>query len=175
MVSKVLKYGSTLLRKQSVEITKADNITPLSDNLFDTLKKAGGIGLAAPQIGVLKRVFVMDSNPIAEDDESVEKFKRLVINPQIISRSQETIFYSEGCLSIPGIYEEVERPKSITVKYLDESFTPVEREVDGIEARIFQHEYDHLEGILFVDRVSPIRKSLLSSKLKRIMRQFAKS
>jgi peptide deformylase len=174
MVSKVLKYGSTLLRKQSVEITKADNITQLSDNLFDTLKKEGGIGLAAPQIGVLKRAFVMDSNPIAEDDESVEKFKRLVINPQIISRSQETILYSEGCLSIPGIYEEVERPKSITVNYLDESFTPVERKVNGIEARIFQHEYDHLEGILFVDRVSPIRKSLLSSKLKKIMRQFAK-
>jgi peptide deformylase len=129
MVAKVLKYGSTLLRKKSAEITNTDNLTHLSDNLFDTLKKEGGIGLAAPQIGILKRVFVMDSNPIAEDDETVEKFKRLVINPQIISRSQETILYSEGCLSIPGIYEEVERPKSITVKYLDESFTPVEREL----------------------------------------------
>ncbi len=172
MVARVLKYGSSLLRKKSVEVTDIDNINQLRDNLFDTLKMEGGIGLAAPQIGILKRAFVMDSNPITEDDESVDIFKRLVINPQIVSRSHETIFYSEGCLSIPGIYEEVERPDRINVKYSDESLNPVEREIEGIEARIFQHEFDHLEGVLFVDRVSPIRKSLLSSKLKRIMRQF---
>jgi len=174
MVAKVIKYGSSILRQHSTEVETTSNTSELIKNLFDTLDKEGGIGLAAPQIGVLKRAFVMDSNPMDSDEEPVEKFRRAVINPQIVAKSNEKIIYSEGCLSIPGIYEEVERPQSISVKYLDESLNPIERELVGIEARIFQHEFDHLDGVLFVDRISSIRKSLISSKLKRIMRQFTK-
>lgn len=170
MIAKVLKYGSTVLRQHSKEMSKTEDIEKLTVTLFDTLRKEGGIGLAAPQIGVLKRIFIMDSSPIGEDDESVDRFKRTVINPVIISRSEATSIYSEGCLSVPGIYEEVVRSEKISVKYLDESFNPVEREIDGIEARIFQHEFDHLDGVLFIDRISPIRRTMLASKLKKIMR-----
>ncbi|HRX68404.1 MAG TPA: peptide deformylase [Tenuifilaceae bacterium] len=170
MITKVLKYGSSVLRKHSTEINKGEDTKSLIENLFDTLSREGGIGLAAPQIGALKRVFVMDSNPIDDDNGSVDRFKRAVINPEIISKSDETVIYSEGCLSIPEIYEEVVRPKKISVKYLDESFKQVEREIDGIEARIFQHEFDHLDGVLFVDRISSIRRKMLAGKLKRIMK-----
>ncbi len=170
MIAKVLKYGSSVLRKHSTEINKGEDTKSLIENLFDTLSREGGIGLAAPQIGALKRVFVMDSNPIDDDNGSVDRFKRAVINPEIISKSDETVIYSEGCLSIPEIYEEVVRPKKISVKYLDESFKQVEREIDGIEARIFQHEFDHLDGVLFIDRISPIRRTMLAGKLKKIMR-----
>lgn len=170
MVAKILKYGSSVLRQHSELIKKDDDIQKLIDNLFETLSKEGGIGLAAPQIGVLKRVFVMDTNPVEETDEPILRFKRVVVNPQIIKRTIETSIYSEGCLSIPGVYEDVIRPQKIIVNYLDESFNQVERELDGIEARIFQHEFDHLDGVLFVDRISPIRRSMLVSKLKKIMR-----
>lgn len=169
MIAKVLKLGSSVLRKHSTEIKKGEDSKSLIENLFDTLSKEGGIGLAAPQIGVLKRVFVMDSHPF-EDDDKVEKFKRAIINPEIISKSDETVIYSEGCLSIPEIYEEVVRPKKISVKYLDESFKQVEREIDGIEARIFQHEFDHLDGVLFIDRISSIRRTMLQGRLKRILK-----
>ena len=174
MVVKVLKYGSSVLRKHSIEVEKGEDSKSLIENLFNTLSKEGGIGLAASQIGVLKRVFVMDSNPIEDTEDQVERFKRAVINPKIIAKSDETIVYNEGCLSIPGIYEEVVRPKKIIVNYLDESLNQVERELDGIEARIFQHEYDHLDGVLFVDRISPIRRSMLVGKLKKIMRSSKK-
>jgi peptide deformylase len=107
---------------------------------------------------------------LADDDPSVESFKRVVFNPVIIEVSEETSLYNEGCLSIPELYEMVERPKSIRVKYLDEEMNEVTRKIDGIEARIFQHEYDHLEGILFVDRISSIRKAIIASKLKRLQR-----
>ena len=170
MVAKVFKYGSSVLRQHSELIKKNDDIQNLIDNLFETLGKEGGIGLAAPQIGVLKRVFVMDTNPVEETDEPIQRFKRVVINPQIIKQTIETSMYSEGCLSIPGIYEDVVRPRKVLVNYLDESLNQIEREIDGMEARIFQHEFDHLDGILFVDRISPIRRSMLASKLKRIMR-----
>jgi peptide deformylase len=168
MKAKVLVYGSPTLRKHAEKI---DEIQPeLVKNLFDTLAVEGGIGLAAPQIGVLQRVFIISTEPLADDDPSVESFKRVVFNPVIIEVSEETSLYNEGCLSIPELYEMVERPKSIRVKYLDEEMNEVTRKIDGIEARIFQHEYDHLEGILFVDRISSIRKAIIASKLKRLQR-----
>jgi len=164
----VLTYGSPTLRKHAEDVS--DFSSELVKNLFDTLAVEGGIGLAAPQIGVSQRVFIISTEPLADDDPSVESFKRVVINPVIIEVSEETSLYNEGCLSIPELYEMVERPKSIRVKYLDEEMNEVARQIDGIEARIFQHEFDHLEGILFVDRISPIRKAIIASKLKRLHR-----
>jgi peptide deformylase len=174
MIAKVLIYDSSILRKHSAQVLSNDNVTELAKTLFDTLLKEGGIGLAAPQIGVLKRVFVIDTTPLNEEDETTERIKHIVINPQIISLSNEASTYSEGCLSIPGIFEEVERPEGLRVKYQDELLNPIEKEIHGIEARVFQHEYDHLEGILFVDKVSPIRRRMLESKLKRIARSANK-
>lgn len=170
MIAKVLIYGSSMLRKHSSEVLSSDNVTELTKTLFDTLSKEGGIGLAAPQIGVLKRAFVIDTTPIGDEDETAEIVKHVVVNPHIISLSNETSMYSEGCLSIPGIYEDVERPEGLRVKYQDELLNPIEKEIYGIEARVFQHEYDHLDGILFIDKISQIRRNMLMSKLKKIMK-----
>ena len=168
MIVKILKYGSPAIRKNSVEITNDDNLVEIVKNLFDTLKKDGGLGLAAPQIGILKRIFLMDTSPLNKDDPEIEKVEQAFINPEILECSSETINYEEGCLSIPGIYEIVERPAKIKVRYQDSSFNTIEKELDGMQARIFQHEYDHLDGILFIDRLSLLRRKLLASKLNKI-------
>lgn len=168
MKSKVLIYGSPLLRKHSNMLEEAQQ--QLFQNLYDTLDMEGGIGLAAPQIGVLKRVFIINTEPIAKYDISVENFRRLVINPEIVDFSNETSMYNEGCLSIPEVYEQIKRPNTLRVKYFDEHFNHVDRDISGIEARIFQHEYDHLEGILFIDHISSFRKAIIINKLNRIQR-----
>ncbi|MDY0202160.1 MAG: peptide deformylase [Bacteroidales bacterium] len=170
MGEKVLIYGSPVLRKDSEHLTEKDNIAELASSLFATLKNEGGIGLAAPQIGVLKSMFIINSEPMVADDPSVELVKRIVINPEIISFSNETSYFNEGCLSIPDIFEQVERPTDIVVKYFNEQMKPVKRTIKGLEARIFQHEFDHLGGVLFIDRVSTIRRTILAAKLKRLQR-----
>jgi peptide deformylase len=124
--------------------------------------------LAGPQINLLKRAFVIDTSPLIEDDITIEKFEGVFINPVILDRSTENEIYKEGCLSIPGIYEEVERPAKIWVKYHDPSFNVIEEELDGIKARIFQHEFDHLEGILFIDKISQLNRKLITVKLNKI-------
>jgi len=168
MVVRIIKYGSPILRKHSVEITEDDNLVEILKNLFDTLKKEDGLGLAAPQIGILKRVFLMDTSSLNEDDPKIEKVEQDFINPVILERSTEITNYEEGCLSIPGIYESVERPIKIRVQYQDTFFNTIEKELEGMQARIFQHEYDHLEGVLFIDRLSPLRRKLLTGKLNKI-------
>jgi len=168
MIAMVFKYGSSVLRKKSVSVLESDDINSLTINLFQILKKEGGIGLASPQIGVLKRIFVINTSPIVEKDNSVVRIEKVYINPSIIWKSEESIIYSEGCLSIPEIYEEVERPLKIRAIYHDLQFNKIEKEIEGIEARIFQHEFDHLDGILFIDKINPLRRKLLKSRLKRI-------
>jgi peptide deformylase len=138
--------------------------------LSDTLKKAGGIGLAGPQINLLKRAFVIDTSPLVHDDITIEKFKGVFINPLIIDRSSEPEIYKEGCLSLPGIYEDVERPGKVLVRYQDLSFKTLEEELDGLKARIFQHEFDHLEGILFIDKISQLNRKLITVNLIKIKR-----
>ncbi len=169
MIVNVVKYGSQVLRKHSVEITEEDNLVQMVKDLFDTLKKEGGLGLAAPQIGILKRIFLMDTSPLFEDNPIIEKVEQAFINPEILERSAETTNYEEGCLSIPGIYEIVERPEKISVRFQDTFFNTIEKELDGIQARIFQHEYDHLEGILFIDKLNPLRRKILAGRLNKIM------
>lgn len=168
MIFQILKYGSPILRKQSVIVTEEDNAIQLSGNLFETLKKEGGIGLAAPQAGVLKRAFIIDTSPMIEDNKAFEKYEQLFLNPEILWRSTDEIYFQEGCLSIPGIYEDVLRADKITVSYFDINFNRIEEEFDGLKARIFQHEYDHLEGVLFIDRLSHLRRKFLTSKLNKI-------
>lgn len=168
MVVPIILYGSPVLRKYSAEVTEEDNIQKYADDLFSTIRKYEGIGLAAPQINLLKRVFVIDTTPIEDDDLTTEMFTGIFINPEIIDKNSKNIIYREGCLSIPGIFEEVYRPGKIAVKYQDLQLKFHEEEFEGIKARIFQHEYDHLEGILFIDKINILRKKILSGKLNRI-------
>ncbi|MDX9881631.1 MAG: peptide deformylase [Prolixibacteraceae bacterium] len=170
MIVPIIKYGSSLLRKHASAITKEDDPEKIANNLYDTLKKEAGLGLAGPQIGLLKRIFVIDTSPLT-DDPSVEKTEEAVINPEIIEKSSDTAIYNEGCLSIPGIYKDVKRPEKIRVRYQDVAFNIIEKELDGIQARIFQHEYDHLDGILFIDRLNSIERKLLAGKISKIRKQ----
>lgn len=174
MSTRVLIYGSPILRKHSEELLESENLSELIDKLFNTLEVEGGIGLAAPQIGVLKRLFIMDTTRMEASNKPEDHFKRVVINPQILEVSQRETYYNEGCLSFPDLFEEVERPETIRVQYLDQEFKPVTRQIGGIEARIFQHEYDHLEGVLFVDRISSIKRTIITGKLKRLQRLSTK-
>ncbi len=170
MVVPVILYGYPILRKQSFEVTKSDDIFQLSADLFDTVKKSKGIGLAAPQIGILKRAFVIDTSPFSSDQENTTPIcEQIFINPEILEQSANKIYYEEGCLSIPGIFEEVQRPEKITVRYLDVELNQIEEELDGTKARIFQHEFDHLNGILFIDKLNPLKRKLLARKLNKIV------
>jgi len=170
MVVPIILYGSSSLRKHSAEISEEDNIHQISSMLSETLKSTKGIGLAAPQINLLKRVFVIDTSPLIEDDITIEKFEGIFINPAIIDSDSENKLYREGCLSFPGIFEEVTRSGKILVSFQDILFNTHEEELDGIKARIFLHEYDHLEGILFIDKINLIRRKMLTGKLNKIRR-----
>ena len=168
MILPIIKYGSTVLRKKALDIDKSENIFELTKNMTLTLIKAGGIGLAGPQVGVLKNIFVINTKPLKEND--IEPVEKIFYNPVIMQSGNENVYYIEGCLSIPGINEEVLRPDKIEVRYRNENFDLRTEVFDGIIARIFQHEFDHLQGILFVDKLNPLRKKLIKSKLLEITR-----
>ncbi len=162
----VIIYGAPVLRKRSLEVDRKFDSSTLAANMFETLKKQSGIGLAAPQVGLLKNFFIIDTLPLK--DQKIEPLEKAFINPEIIRTGETEGYYSEGCLSIPGIFEEVKRPEKIEVRYRDIHFNPVEEVLDGIAARIFQHEYDHLQGMLFIDRLPTLRKKMLRRRLEKI-------
>jgi peptide deformylase len=168
MVVPIILYGSSVLRKHSAEVNEEDNIQEIGDSLFATLKKAEGIGLAAPQINLLKRVFVIDTSPLTGQDITIEKFEGIFINPVIIDRDSEDIMYREGCLSLPDIFEEVSRPGKILVRFQDIRLKTHEEELNGIKSRIFQYEFDHLDGVLFIDKISQLKRKILNSRLNKI-------
>lgn len=169
MVRPVYIYGSPVLRKVAQDITPDyPNLDSLIADMFETMEQSDGIGLAAPQIGLSIRLFVVDGTPLADDDPSLKDFRKVFINAHITERGGEKNFYNEGCLSIPGLHEDVERESTIKIRYVDQNFLEHEEVYSGMAARIIQHEYDHLDGILFTDRVSPIRKQLLRAKLNSI-------
>jgi peptide deformylase len=171
MTYPVVLYGSPILRKVAKEIDKDfKDLKSLVSNMFETMYASDGVGLAAPQIGKSIRIFVIDATPMAEDDPSLDGFKKAFINPKITEQSGEPWEYAEGCLSLPKIREGVNRPSQISITYYDEDFNKYTETYEGIKARIIQHEYDHLEGILFIDRISPIRKKLLRGKLNDIIK-----
>jgi peptide deformylase len=165
----IVIYGSPVLRKKTFDIDAEDDFTEMASSMRETLKQAYGIGLAAPQVGILKSMFVIDTSSF--ENENCNSVEKAFINPEILNYSEKSTYYNEGCLSIPGIFEDVNRPEEVEVRYRDLNFDWQEEILTGIVARIFQHEYDHLEGILFIDRLSKIRKRLLKIKLSQIIKR----
>ncbi|NOZ46726.1 MAG: peptide deformylase [Chlorobi bacterium] len=169
MIFPVYAYGSSVLRKVAKNIEKDyAGLAEFIKNMFETMNSSDGVGLAAPQIGKSIRLFVVDASPLAEDEPELEGFKKVFINAHIVEQRGEEWEFNEGCLSIPGIREDIKRKPEITIQYYDENFNYKEEFFDGIKARIIQHEYDHLDGILFTDKVTPIKKRLLKNKLAAI-------
>lgn len=162
-------YGMEVLREKTRELTPDyPDLQKLVQNMIETMYDSDGVGLAAPQIGKSLRLFVIDADTLKDYYPETEGFKRVIINPVILSKSQETVAMEEGCLSLPGISEKVVRPKEITVRYQDENFEEHEEVLSGFNARVFQHEYDHIEGILFTDLISPMRKKMVKRKLQKL-------
>jgi len=169
MILPIYLYGQPALRKETDEIQKGEiDIHQLIDDMQETLTQAEGCGLAAPQIGLSKRLFIVDGSELGEDYPDCVDFRQVFINPELIEESEETSTYSEGCLSLPGISENVVRSKTITIRYQDADFNWHEDTYTDFKARIVLHEYDHLEGHVFTDRISPIRKQFVRGKLTNI-------
>ena len=170
MIYPIIAYGQPVLKSRARDIEKGElDLHTLKEDMFETMYHAQGVGLAAPQIGMGIRVFVMDSAPM-EENEPPHPMRRMFINPEKVTEEGEEWSFEEGCLSIPGIREQINRQESITIRYLDENWQEHQETFSGIEARIIQHEYDHLEGILFTDKLTPFRKRLLRSKLNSIVK-----
>ena len=166
MIYPIVIFGSEVLRKPSVEIGEDyPELKKLIEDMFLTMAAAEGVGLAAPQIGKNIRLFVVDCSPLGEEDPLCKDFRKVFINPEIYEVSENTILWNEGCLSLPGLHEDVRRPEVIRIRYRDEHFVEHDEEYDGFRARAIQHEYDHLEGKVFTDRLAPLRRQLLKSKL----------
>lgn len=169
MIIPIRAYGTPCLRKVSDEIQKNDkDLKKMITDLEETMQQSDGIGLAAPQIGINKRLFIINADPLGEEDENLKGWKKVFVNPVITKKWGDDWIYNEGCLSIPLIREDITRASIIIIKYFDENFKFFEEKYDGVLARIMQHEYDHLEGVLFTDYVSPLRKKLLKPKLRDI-------
>lgn len=171
MILPIYIYGQPVLRKESADIEKDyPNLKELLANMFETMEEANGVGLAAPQIGLNIRVVVIDLDVLSEDFPEYKGFKKGFINPHIIEYDEtNTESLEEGCLSLPGIQEKVTRPTRIHVQYLDEDLNEHDEWVEGYLARVMQHEFDHLDAKMFIDRISPLRKQLIKSKLKALM------
>ncbi|MCQ2229337.1 MAG: peptide deformylase [Bacteroidales bacterium] len=169
MILPIVQFGHPILRKMSEDITKDyEGLDKLIKDMYDTMYKAEGIGIAAPQIGKNIRLFVIDATPCAEDYPEVKDFKRVFINAHILEMSNETMQTTEGCLSLPGISEDVRRSTTIKIQYLDENFEEHVEEIKGYCAVVVQHEYDHLDGKVFIDHIGMLKKRLLKGKLNAI-------
>src|SRR5690554_314950 len=176
MILPIIAYGHPVLRKKADPITKDyPELDKLIEDMFDTMYQANGIGLAAPQVGKSIRLFIVNATPFADDEDLSEEerdvlatFKKVFINPQIVKETGDEWAFNEGCLSIPDIREDVFRQPEITIEYEDENFIKHTETYTGIAARIIQHEYDHIEGVLFTDLLSPLKKRLIKSKLNNI-------
>jgi peptide deformylase len=176
MILPIIAYGDPVLRKVSVTIgADYPNLDKLISNMKETMYNASGVGLAAPQIGKAIRLFLIDASPFAEDEDISEKdrevlksFNRVFINAQILEEEGEEWVFNEGCLSIPDVREDVFRQPKITIEYQDEAFKTHTETLEGLAARVFQHEYDHIEGILFTDKLSTLKKRIIKKKLENI-------
>lgn len=169
MVLPIVAYGDPVLRKTGAEISKDyPALEQLIDDMFETMERAKGVGLAAPQIGKAIRLFVIDSTRMFDEDEEGEGLREVFINAKIIDESGDEWAYEEGCLSIPTIREDVYREETITIQYYDRNFKFHERTFNDLTARVIQHEYDHIEGKLFIDHLKPLKKSLLKGRLDNI-------
>ena len=176
MILPIVAYGDPVLKQTAKEITKTyPNLDTLIENMFETMYGAYGVGLAAPQIGLSIRLFIVDASPFAEDkelskedQEQLKDFKRVFINPVILEETGDEWAFNEGCLSIPDVREDVFRKPVIKIQYQDQQFNTHTEELSGLAARVFQHEYDHIEGVLFTDKLSSLKKRLIKGKLANI-------
>lgn len=167
MILPIYLYGSQVLRTpaQEDDLSDREALRKLIEDMVETMHHADGCGLAAPQVGVSKRILVVDGNDLADRYPELKGFHREMVNPRFTFESEETSSYEEGCLSIPNVDAEIKRPARIRVRYLTPALEEVEEDFDGFAARMVQHEMDHLEGVLFVDHASPIRKKMLTGRL----------
>lgn len=176
MILPIVAYGDPILKKKAKEIDKDfPGLTELIDNMWETMYSANGVGLAAPQIGQAIRLFIVDTSPFAEDEDlskeeqaKLKDFKKVFINPKILGETGYEWAFNEGCLSIPDIREDVFRKPEISIEYFDENFKKYTETYSGLVARVIQHEYDHIEGILFTDKLSGLKKRLIKRKLENI-------
>ena len=177
MILPIIAYGDPLLKRESVEIEKDyPMLSELISDMFETMYNAKGVGLAAPQIGKNIRLFIVDGSPFADEEgeepdpraKGIENFKKVFINPIIEEESGTKWAFQEGCLSIPSIRENVSRKEAVTISYYDENWNLKEEKYTGYQARIIQHEYDHIEGILFTDLLAPLKRKMVQKKLKNI-------
>ena len=176
MILPIVAYGANVLKVKASPADKEDpNLSKLIEDMWETMYNANGVGLAAPQIGESIRLFVIDASPFVQDEdlsleevEVLKDFKGVFINPKMMKETGNEWDFTEGCLSIPNIREDVSRKEKITITYLDEQFNEQTLSLDGLAARVVQHEYDHIEGILFTDKLSPLKKRLLKGKLNNI-------
>lgn len=172
MIYPIVAYGAQVLKQKAKNIEEgAIDVEELSRDMFETMYNANGVGLAAPQIGLGIRMFVVDGAPMADDaDKDLKEFKKVFINPKITDERGKEWAFEEGCLSIPGIREEIFRNEELEIHYFDEKWQEYRETYSGIQARIIQHEYDHIEGILFTDYLSGFKKRLIKSKLTNIIK-----
>ena len=178
MILPIVAYGDPVLKRKGKEISKDyPNLDILLDNMYETMYNAYGVGLAAPQIGLPIRLFLVDTSAFAEEEslseeerEELKNFKQTFINAKIVEEEGDNWAFNEGCLSIPNIREDVSRHPKIRINYYDENFEEFDKEFDGLIARVIQHEYDHIEGVLFTDKISSFKKRLLKGKLSNISR-----
>lgn len=170
MILPIYLYGTEVLRKpaEDADLNEKEKIQSLVADMKETLKVADGCGLAAPQVGESLRILIVDGTELADTYGYLKDFRRTMINPVVLEESRETADYSEGCLSVPGIYAEVRRPAKIKVEYYNEDLEKVTEEFDKFACRMVQHEMSHLDGTLFVDLVAPIRRKMISKKLQNI-------
>lgn len=177
MIIPIYGYGEPVLRQVGEEISfDYPNLSAIIDNMYDTMYNAFGVGLAAPQVGLPIRLFIIDTEPFSDSNDltkeeqlQLKNFKKTFINAKIILEDGEEWSFNEGCLSIPDVREDVYRNERITIEYYDEEFNKKTEVYDGLIARVIQHEYDHIEGILFTDKVSMLKKTLIKKKLQNIM------
>lgn len=177
MILPIIGYGDPVLRKVGEEVSKDyPNLKEVIANMYETMYNAHGVGLAAPQVGLAISIFIVDCEPFSDSDDlskeeaaQLKTFKKTFINPKILKEEGEEWGFNEGCLSIPDVREDVFRHEQITIEYYDENFNKHTDVYDGLIARVIQHEYDHIEGILFTDRISSLKKRLISKKLQNIM------
>jgi len=169
MILPIYAYGQPVLRKVAKDITPDyEGLEQLISDMWETMENANGVGLAAPQIGRDIRLFLIDSGPMFDEGEEHKGLKMTFINAEIIEEAGEDVSYSEGCLSIPDISGDVERPDTITMTWVDENFEPHEQTFSGMNARVIQHEYDHIEGILFTELLKPLKKRMIKRRLDKI-------
>lgn len=170
MILPIYTYGQPVLRKEAEDIAPDyPELKSLVQNMFETNERADGVGLAAPQIGLPIRVVIVDLRPLAEDMPEYADFKRAYINGYIVEEEGETILMDEGCLSLPGIHEKVPRAEKVRIQYVDEDFVEHDEWVEGFLARVIQHEFDHLDGKVFTDRISPLRRQMNKAKFNALL------